>query len=503
MTHASILEALANHIEKQPNELAITFSTKEAADLSYHNLAYLIEKFRENIVANNHSGNDKVVICLDNSAEYIASLYACWSLDLTVIPLHSQSVTREIQHILDFTSAKIAITKPTIKLDTKSEVSQLTIEIKNEASPGTQENPDSLVKQWVYPELNRIALILFTSGTTGDPKGVMLSHKNLLANTQSIVEYLKLNEKDHIYCVLPFTYSYGNSVLQTHMYAGATIRLGQSMLYPQRIAEDLMSSDITGFSGVPSTFQILLHKTSFSKTHPQLRYITQAGGSMSITTTNELLKAIPKADIFVMYGQTEASARLTYLPPSMLVEKTGSIGIPIPNVELAICDGQSKQLDTNETGEIIAKGSNIMQGYLNNPDATHQTIVDGWLRTGDLGFRDEDGFYYIKGRQKQMIKSGANRIHPEEIEEIILECQSVSEVAVTGLQDELLGEKIAAFVILKQGYNEDPKPILYHCRQNLPAHKQVKEIYWVKEFPRTSSGKIKRHELANSAGLQK
>jgi acyl-CoA synthetase (AMP-forming)/AMP-acid ligase II len=246
-----------------------------------------------------------------------------------------------------------------------------------------------------------------------------------------------------------------------------------------------------------------LHKTSFAKKPPQLRYITQAGGSMSVTTTKELLDVLPNTDIYVMYGQTEASARLTYLSPKALLEKAGSIGVAIPGVELAISDENGKLLGENEPGELIARGDNIMQGYLNNPKTTEQTIIDGWLHTGDLGYRDEDGFYYIKGRQKQMIKSGANRIHPEEIEEVILECEAVSEVSVTGIQDSLLGEVVAAFVILKQGYEEDSKPIRYHCRKNLPPHKQVKEIHWVKEFPRTSSGKIKRHELANFANLNK
>ncbi|KZZ19376.1 hypothetical protein A3752_02055, partial [Oleiphilus sp. HI0081] len=450
MTIASILSALAKHAHSTPDRTAVTYSVNEARNLSYYQLACLVNIYRKKIKSLNIPSNDKAVICLENSAEYIALLYACWSLDITVIPLHSQSAVREVQHILDFSQAKLAITKNNLAINLENSVQHLKVEANEFELLLDTEAAKPDLDQWVIPAVEHNALILFTSGTTGDPKGVMLSHSNLLANTQSIVQYLSLSATDCTYCVLPFTYSYGNSVLQTHIYAGASICLGQSMLYPKLIAEDLNKASITGFSGVPSTFQILLHKTSFAKIHPQLRYITQAGGSMSVTTTKELLEALPNTDIYVMYGQTEASARLTYLPPARLLEKAGSIGIPIPDVELAISDESGKLLGPNETGELIAKGDNIMQGYLSNPTATEQTITGDWLHTGDLGYRDIDGFYYIKGRQKQMIKSGANRIHPEEIEEVILECDAVSEVSVTGIKDELLGEVIAAFVILKQ-----------------------------------------------------
>jgi len=499
MPSTSLVTTLIDHANKNPDRPALKYDVKgKSKVISFIELSKLVVFFRQEVKKTSIPKGSKLVVCIDNSPEYIAVLYASWSLGLTVIPLHSQSKAREIKHILDFTDAKLFIAKINSPLIGQIGAPYLALNIEDAISQINTINSTQLSELDTEMDIAQIALILFTSGTTGNPKGVMLSNHNLLANTRSIVEYLHLSKDDEVYCVLPFTYSYGNSVLQTHIFAGACIQLGRSMLYPQRIAEDLHKSSITGFSGVPSSFQMLLQKTSFSKSPPKLRYITQAGGAMNTTTTNELLSLLPDTDIFVMYGQTEASARLSYLPPNKLLQKVGSIGIAIPGVTLAICDEQGNLLANNQTGELIAKGDNIMQGYWNNAEETQKTLINGWLHTGDLGYADEEGFLYIQGRQKQMIKSGANRIHPEEIEEIISECNNVGEVAVTGVQDELLGEIIAVFIVAKKEHPAEDKIIRAHCRKNLPPHKQPKLIYWVSELPRTSSGKVRRHLLTES-----
>lgn len=499
MTTTSLITALLGHAAQRPDKPALKYEANgEQKAISFLELFKLVAFFRKQIIRTCISKNAKIVTCIDNSAEYIAVLYASWIEGLTVIPLHSQSKAREINHIIEFTEAQLFVCKKNNPILKQINSASLTLDIETAFSNIELDDQSYAVKISAEIDTSQTALILFTSGTTGNPKGVMLSHDNLIANTLSIVKYLQLTKDDEVYCVLPFTYSYGNSVLQTHIYAGACIQLGQSMLYPQRIAEDLLNKSITGFSGVPSTFQILLHKTSFSKTPPALRYITQAGGAMNTSTTTELLSLLPNTDIFVMYGQTEASARLSYLPPDMLLKKVGSIGIAIPGVTLTICNEQYEPLPNNQTGELIAKGDNIMQGYFNNPEETQTTLVNGWLHTGDLGYIDNDGFIYIQGRKTQMIKSGANRIHPEEIEEIISECINVSEVAVTGIEDSLLGQLIAAFIVLKKGHTAEEKIIRSHCRQNLPPHKQPKLIYWVNNLPRTSSGKVMRHLLVET-----
>jgi len=496
MSSTSLVASLFDHAIRTPGQPALKFNEEGIQNtLSFLELSKLVVVFMREIEEISIPQGCKVIISIDNSPAYVVALYACWLLGLVVVPLHSQSKTREIKRIIEFTGAQLFIAKANSPLLKQVNSSSLGLSIEDTAVKSKAITPSQLTELDISTDQAQTALILFTSGTTGNPKGVMLSHSNLLANTRSIVEYLHLDHTDEVYCVLPFTYSYGNSILQTHIYAGACIQLGQSMLYPQLIAEDLQAPSITGFSGVPSTFQILLHKTSFPKAPPKLKYLTQAGGAMNVTTTNELVSLLPDTDIYVMYGQTEASARLSYLPPNKLLEKTGSIGVAIPGVTLAICDEQGNLLTDSQPGELIAKGDNIMQGYWNNPGETQKTLIDGWLHTGDLGYADKEGFIYIQGRKKQMIKSGANRIHPEEIEEVISECSDVSEVAVTGIKDDLLGELVAAFIVAKKGHLSEDKIIRAHCRQNLPPHKQPKLIYWVSELPRTSSGKIQRHLL--------
>lgn len=512
MQYTSLVSSLLKHATLTPKKPAIQQKAKGLnREISYAELARLVSFYSQEIHSLGLKNQQKVVLCLENSPEYIALLYACWSLNLTVIPLHSQSKAREINHVIQFTDAQLFIAFDKHPYLKEASIQSLALPSDKAILFEPMNSLRPLHARSLNINSKDIALILFTSGSTGNPKGVMLSHQNLIANTLSIVEYLSLSANDKVYCVLPFTYSYGNSVLQTHIFSGACIQIGQSMVYPQKVAEDLQDRSITGFSGVPSTFQLLLQKTSFAKQPPKLRYLTQAGGAMTIHTTEQLLNLLPNTEIFVMYGQTEASARLSYLPPDKLVQKAGSIGLAIPGVSLAIVDEQGRHLAAHQTGELVAQGENIMQGYWQNPEASRETLKDGWLHTGDLGYKDEDGYIFIKGRKKQMIKSGANRIHPEEIEEVILACPVVAEVAVTGIEDELLGEVIAAFVVAKQTDNEfvnaeslsadksdratEEKQIRLTCRQLLAPYKQPKIIVWVEALPKTSSGKIRRHLL--------
>jgi acyl-CoA synthetase (AMP-forming)/AMP-acid ligase II len=341
-----------------------------------------------------------------------------------------------------------------------------------------------------------LASIIYTSGTTGSPKGVTLSHGNLSTNIDSILQYLQLTGKDSILNVLPFYYSYGNSILHTHLAVGGSMLLENSLVYPHRVIERIANETVSGFSGVPSTFALLLGRVNLSDYNLSgLRYLTQAGGAMAPALTDKLLAALPQTQIFIMYGQTEASARLTYLPPEQIREKRGSIGIAIPNTQIEVRDKQGRIAKPGETGEICAYGDNIMQGYWRDTEKTAQVLKDGWLYTGDLAHTDADGYLYIDGRSSDMIKSGANRISPKEIEEVILELNSVMEVAVVGAPNDMLGEIIKAFVVLKSDQAEDKKAIQRHCKQNLAIYKIPKSIEFIPELPKTASGKIKKYLL--------
>jgi len=341
-----------------------------------------------------------------------------------------------------------------------------------------------------------LATIIYTSGTTGDPKGVMLSHGNLYANTRSIVEYLELTESDSVMVVLPFYYSYGNSVMLTHVMQGATLVADNRFMYPNKVLEAIVKEEVTGFAGVPSTFAILCHRSSFrNMSFPALRYMTQAGGAMAHEMAFELLKVVPHAKIFIMYGQTEASARLSYLPPKDIYRKSGSVGTAIPGVTLEVLDETGRPVRPGETGEIVASGENVMLGYWGKPEDTGAVLKGDKLHTGDMATVDEDGYIYIKSRKTEMIKSGAHRIAPREIEEVLLKDQAVFEAAVVGRPDGILGESISAFVVLKEGASASSQDLLRLCHENLPPYKMPREIIFTRALPKTENMKVKRAEL--------
>jgi len=340
-----------------------------------------------------------------------------------------------------------------------------------------------------------VATIIYTSGTTARPKGVMLSHGNLAANVRAIVEYLAIDGRDKVLCVLPFHFSYGNSVLLSNLTAGAHLVLEDNLAFPHLTLRRLQDERITGFPGVPSTFALLLSRCRLEEFDlKSLRYVTQAGGAMPRAHTEQLRAALPNARIFIMYGQTEATSRLTYLPPELLGTKPGSVGLPLPGIELEI-RADDEPVRRGETGEICVRGPSVMLGYWRDAELSAQVLRGGWLHTGDLGHLDEDSYLYIDGRAADMIKVGAFRVSPQEVEEVIAAYPGVEEVAVTGVPDEMLGQALKATVVLRHGVARDARGVKAHCRSRLANYKIPKVVEFAAVLPRTSSGKVQRYKL--------
>jgi acyl-CoA synthetase (AMP-forming)/AMP-acid ligase II len=363
------------------------------------------------------------------------------------------------------------------------------------SSPGSR--PVSNQSVTAIPDTSGAAAILYTSGTTGAPKGVTLSHANLTANTEAILKYLELGPNDNGLCVLPFHYAYGNSILHTHLAAGARLVLENSLAYPHRVAGLLSSEKITGMSGVPSTWTLLLTRARLKEAElPALRYVTIAGGALPGDGLRALQHAMPRTRIFVMYGQTEATARITWLPPDRMVDKAGSAGVPVQGMEVEIRDADGRILAHGETGEIRARGTSVMLGYWQDPLTTSAVLQDGWLHTGDMGYLDADGYLFIAGRRSDMIKVGSHRVNPAEIEEVILQLDGIAEAAVIGAPDPVLGQVIKAVVATHPGASVPAMSVQSLCRARLAPHKVPRVVEFVEQLPRTASGKIKRAMLA-------
>jgi long-chain acyl-CoA synthetase len=348
----------------------------------------------------------------------------------------------------------------------------------------------------VYPPPDMLdddnAVIIFTSGSTGTKKGVMLTHKNLIANTSSIIEYLQLDKTDRICVVLPFFYCYGASLLHTHLRVGGSVVLNQKPFLAS-IIKDIDTFKCTGFAGVPSTYQILINKTLFlQQEFPTLRYFTQAGGQLPNRYIKILADTFPQKKLYVMYGATEATARLSYLPPDLVMSKMGSIGKGIPGVTLTVLDENGLPVKPGTTGEIAARGDNIMKGYYHDPEGTAAVLKNGWLYTGDLATIDDEGFIFVVGRSKNIIKSGGYRISPNEIENEILSCEKFKGCVVFGIPDDIMGEAVVAVIQTsdKMDHNDLKSEVLTHCNRRLPSYKVPKKIFFIDEFPLNSSNKL-------------
>jgi acyl-coenzyme A synthetase/AMP-(fatty) acid ligase len=252
---------------------------------------------------------------------------------------------------------------------------------------------------------------------------------------------------------------------------------------------------VTGFSGVPSSFAMLLYRSDLGRRRfPHLRYMTCAGGPLPPANIARLRELLPQVRLYVMYGQTEAAARLTSLLPDELDAKAGSSGRGIPGVEISVRDERGAVLPAGEVGELVARGENVMEGYWKDPEASAEVLKPEGLRTRDLARMDADGYVWIVGRKDDVIKSGAYRISPQEIEEALAEIRGVAQVAVVGAPDEFLGEVPVAFVV-RDGTALGEDQVLRAAQQRLPRYKSVRRVYLVEELPRTTSGKVRRGDL--------
>ena len=345
-------------------------------------------------------------------------------------------------------------------------------------------------------DLGADAALMFTSGTTSRPKAVRVTHDNLRANTTAIVSYLGLGRTDRMLVILPFHYCFGASLLHTHLAVGGSVVLCNSFTFPETAVDLIARESCTGFAGVPSSFQLLMRASTYgSRQLPTLRRVQQAGGRLAPDMIRGVAAAQPGSELFVMYGQTEATARLSFLPPADLPEKLGSIGKGIPGVELSVLDEAGRPVPPGAQGEIVASGPSISPGYYRDPEATADKFPGGNLRTGDLATVDADGFIYIVGRTGEFIKSWGYRVSPSQVEEAALAHTEVAEAAAVGLPDPEAGEAITLAVVPMPGAVIDPVNVMSFLGDRLPKYMVPRSVQVVSSLPLNASGKVVRAQL--------
>ena len=439
-----------------------------------------------------------MLLVSENSNFFIENYFGIIKSGVICVPINPALSSFEIKYIIDSLNIKLIFTQNKFSEKIKQLVCE-DVEIYSDSSECNLicEPVNSYIEDKDIDIQEDVAVILFTSGSTGNPKGVMLTHYNLIYNTNSIIEYLKLTKRDRVETVLPFYYCYGTSILHTHFRVGGSLVINNKFMFPQTVVEDINKYNCTGFSGVPSTYQILLRMTDIKNTKlPTLRYITQAGGKLPEIFIKQLIDILKGVDIFIMYGQTEATARLSYLPPHLINEKMNSIGRGIKGTDLLVLNNEGTSVKSGEIGEVVAHGGNIMKGYFNDTEETDKVLKQEYLYTGDLAKVDDEGYIYIVSREKNIIKSGGIRISPKEIEDIILQIPQVVECAIIGVEDDILGEAVKAFVVLIENKASiDLKYILDFCKKQLPSYKTPRYIEFLNALPKNSSGKVLTKEL--------
>jgi long-chain acyl-CoA synthetase len=440
-----------------------------------------------------HQAGARVVLQLANSAEYLAAFYGTLLADCVVVPLPVSLEGQRRQEIHELCRPDVLISRSGDYGAQQCDSSVAMLQL-----PGN--NGEEISLPAPRRQGHDLAMLLFTSGSMGTPKGVMLSHRSLLANADSILRALPICAEDRALVVLPFCHAFGNSILQTHVLSGATLLLRGALTFPVSIVEALREAGATTFSAVPELYGMLLKYGRLGERPLQaLRYMTVAGGDLRHDLAAEIAHRIAPAPFYMMYGQSEATGRLAVLPPEELRVRRGSIGKPIWGVELAVRDEANRELPSGAVGMLCARGENVMLGYWQSPAATADVLPgDGWLKTGDLAHRDEDGYFFLHGRANLLVKVQGHRVHPGEIEGMVeAGFPGTHAVAVPVAREE--GTRFILFLAPRDDRPIDVAEIRATCQRELPSYKLPLHFEVLDALPLTSGLKVDRAALSRLA----
>jgi amino acid adenylation domain-containing protein len=485
--------------------------------LTYRQLEESANALAHALVGRGVARGDRVIVFADNIVETVIAFWAVLKASAVVAVVHPSTKADKLQYLINDCrpSALIADNRLREVWLAPSLSSHIRCLVACGASDGAVERDSRLVR-WdealesgdrLHAPARRsididLAAIVYTSGSTGEPKGVMLSHRNMLTAATSISAYLGLREDEVILNVLPLSFDYGLYQMIMAFRSGARLVLEKSFAFPAQTLQLMVQEGVTGFPGVPTMFAVLAEMKSLGEYDlSRIRYVTNTAAALPLKHIFSLKALFPGARIFSMYGLTECK-RCTYLPPEDLERKPGSVGIPIPNTEMWIVDEEGRKVPPNTVGQLVIRGATVMQGYWEKPEATAAVLKPGplpgdrVLYTGDFCRMDEEGYLYFVGRMDDIIKSRGEKVAPKEVEAALLDIEGIKEAAVIGVPDALLGQAVKTFVVLEQGTTMTVKDVLRHCQARLESFAVPKYVEFVPDLPKTATGKIRKAGLA-------
>jgi long-chain acyl-CoA synthetase len=495
----NIPELLRTRIAEAPDKLFLV-SQADGREFTYSQFGDAVNRTAALLSTHGICKGDVVSLLMPNSVEYVIAYFACWQLGALAGPVNSLLKAQEMAYVISNSDSKALL----MSSEFLSVVDPLRGQLPKLSAVILFDDEEDATKAVGEVDLetedigtNDEAIIIYTSGTTGKPKGCLLTHGNVIANARQIGQWLRFTETDRLLTMMPLFHMNAVSVTtMSALYAG-----GSSVVSPKfsasRFWQIISDYQITSFGSVATMLSMLL--TTYPEGVPvglntaQLRF-AMCGSAPVPAETIKRFEETFGCLVIEGYGLSESTCRSTFNPPDQR-RRAGSCGLPIGN-EMGIVDDNDNELPPGELGEIVLRGENILKGYYKNPDATAVAFRNGWFHTGDIGYRDRDGFYFIVDRKSDMIIRGGENIYPREIDEVLYQHPAISAAAVVGVPDDLYGEEVAGFVVLKEGSEASEQEVIAFCQARLADYKCPKTIRFVKDIPKGPTGKLLKRELA-------
>ena len=495
---------IKNIIEDQ-NDNNVALTSENSPPLLYKDLKSFVNKIASQLAGNGISNKDRAAIVLPNGP-FMASSFLTLSSYMSAAPLNPSYKTNEYEFYLKDLNPKIVIVEPNSSNEVVGVAKNLNIpvcemKIKKD-DPSGLFNLFDIESEYQLPEENDEALVLHTSGTTSRPKIVPLTNKNIYSSAENISKSLNLSEVDHCLNIMPLFHIHGLiAILAASIRSGASV-CASNGFNALKFLELAKTEKITWYSGVPTMHQAILlraEKNLELAKNLNLRLIRSSSASLP-PAVFEKLNNVFGCSVIEAYGMTEATHQMTSNPLPPKKQKPGFVGIPA-GPEVCIMDEKDKILDQGETGEVCIKGDNVTLGYDNNPEANKNSFTNGWFRTGDQGYFDQNGYLKISGRLKEIINKGGEKISPLEVDNVLMDHPLIEQAVCFGYEDKMLGEDIAAAIIVKEGKNCSETDVKTYAQEKLAKFKIPKKIFFVNEIPKGATGKLQRNVLAKNFGL--